>query len=275
MKKVRPRRSVLFTPGSNARALEKARGLDCDVVALDLEDAVAPEAKEAARAAVCQAVAAGAFGAREVAVRINALSSPWGVADLEAVIKAKPAAIILPKVMRADEITAVRHGLPVWAMIETPMAVLGAGAIAAGAECLILGSNDLSKDMRLRPMRARENLWAAMSQVVLAARAAGGTAIDGTYNDIADAAGLAASCAQGRAFGFDGKTLIHPAQIDAANHGFAPSLEEIAAARRVIAAFAAAPDKSVLALDGRMLEKLHQVEATRLLALADAIAARC
>jgi len=269
-------------PGSNGRALEKARTLPCDVVALDLEDAVAPDAKQAARDAVCALVAAKAFGSREVAVRVNALGSPWAEDDLKAVAKAGPDAIILPKVMDPAEIGAAQRGvdthlaIDIWAMIETPLGVLNAAAIAeAGASCLILGSNDLTKDMRGRAMPARENLWAAMSQLVLSARAHGLTAIDGTYNDIADAAGLTASCAQGRAFGFDGKSLIHPGQIEAANQAFAPSPGEIAAARRIIAAFAAAPDKSVLALDGRMVEKLHAVEAARLLALADAIASQC
>ncbi len=263
-------------PGSNGRALEKARMLPCDVVALDLEDAVAPDAKHAARDAVCALVAAKAFGSREVAVRINALGSPWAEDDFKAVAKAGPDAIILPKVMSPSEIAAAQRGVDIWAMIETPRGVLNAAAIAqAGACCLILGSNDLTKDMRGRAMPARENLWAAMSQLVLSARAHGRTAIDGTYNDIADAAGLTASCAQGRAFGFDGKSLIHPGQIEAANQAFAPSPGEIAAARRIIAAFAAAPDKSVLALDGRMVEKLHAVEAARLLALADAIASQC
>ena len=263
-------------PGSNGRALEKARTLDCDVVALDLEDAVAPEAKDAARGAVCQLVAAQAFGGREVAVRINSLSSPWGAADLDAVAKAGPDAIILPKVVRPDEIVAVQRGPEVWAMIDTAAAVLALPGIAgAGAACLILGSNDLTSEMRGRTLPGRENLWAVMSQVVLNARALGLAAIDGTYNDIADASGLAASCVQGRAFGFDGKSLIHPGQIAAANQAFAPSAEEIAAARRIVAAFAAAPEKSVLALDGRMVERLHEAEAARLLALADAIAGRC
>lgn len=263
-------------PGSNVRAMEKARTLDCDVVALDLEDAVAPEAKVSARDAVCRLVAARAFGWREVAVRINPLASPWGAADLEAVAKARPDVIILPKVTAAAEIAAARSGPDVWAMIETPRAVLNVAAIAqSGATCLILGSNDLIKDMRGHTMPGRENLWAAMSQIVLSARAHGLAAIDGTYNEITDAAGLAASCAQGRAFGFDGKTLIHPGQIEAANRAFAPGPEEIAAARRIIAAFALAPGKSVLALDGRMVEKLHAEEAARLLALADAIAGRC
>ena len=269
-------------PGSNLRAMEKARTLDCDVVALDLEDAVAPDAKNRARDAVCELVAAHAFGGREVAVRINTLSSPWGAADLAAVAQAKPDAIILPKVDGPAEIAAARRGpdaplgMDIWAMIETPRAVLNAAAIAqSGAACLILGSNDLSKEMRANTMPGRENLWTAMSQIVLSARAHGLAAIDGTFNNLTDAAGLAAACAQGRDFGFDGKTLIHPGQIGAANRAFAPSPEEIAAARRIIAAFAQAPDKSVLAVDGRMVEELHAGEAARLLALADAIAGRC
>ena len=274
MEKVRPKRSVLFMPGSNARALEKARMLDCDVVALDLEDAVAPDAKDAARAAVCMAVSARIFSDKEVVIRINPLSSVWGAEDLKAVTKARPDAVILPKVQGADDIAEIiKHapGLKIWAMIETPSAVLNVSAIAgAGVQCLMLGSNDLMKDLRAQAMPGRENLWTAMSLVVLAARARGIGAIDGTYNDIADDAGLTRACAQGRAFGFDGKTLIHPSQIEAANRAFAPSEKEIAEARRIQAAFAQNPGASVLALDGRMLERLHAEEAARILALAEA-----
>ena len=273
MEKIRPRRSVLFMPGSNARALEKAPGLDCDVVVLDLEDAVAPEAKDSARSAVCQAVTACAFGNKEVAVRVNALSSPQGHADLEAVARAHPDAVILPKVSSAADVGAAHRAIPssiaVWAMVESPKAMLHLDAIAgAGASCLMLGSNDLVKEMRAQPMPARENLWAAMSLIVTAARAHGLCAIDGTYNAMGDDAGFSASCVQGRAFGFDGKTLIHPGQIAAANRIFAPSAEEIENARRIVAAFAQNPDKSVLALGGRMVERLHAEEASRLLALA-------
>jgi citrate lyase subunit beta/citryl-CoA lyase len=276
MEKIRPRRSVLFVPGSNVRAMEKARGRDCDVVALDLEDSVAPGDKDAARDAVCAQVAAKAFGTCEVAVRINALASPWGAADLEAVAKARPDAIVLPKVSQPSEIAAAQRGINIWAMIETAAGVLALPAIAqTGVRCLILGSNDLTKDMRGQTMPGRENLWAVMSQIILNARAQGLAAIDGTYNAITDTDGLTAACAQGRALGFDGKTVIHPGQIEIANRAFAPSAEEIAAAQRIIAAFAAAPDKSVLALDGRMVETLHAEEAARLLALAAAIAARC
>jgi citrate lyase subunit beta / citryl-CoA lyase len=275
MEKIRPRRSVLFMPGSNARALEKARTLDCDVVALDLEDAVAPDAKEAARAAVCASVSGRVFADKEVVVRVNALSSAWGAEDLKAIAKARPDAVILPKVQNAGDIAEARKqtlGLNLWAMIETPGAVLDASAIAgAGVQCLLLGSNDLMKDLRAQAMPGRENLWAAMSLVVLAARTHGIGAIDGTYNEIADETGLAAACSQGRKFGFDGKTLIHPSQIEAANRAFAPSEEEIAEARRILAAFGKKPGASVLALDGRMLERLHADEAARILALAEAI----
>jgi citrate lyase subunit beta/citryl-CoA lyase len=275
-----PRRSVLFTPGSNARALEKIRALDCDVAALDLEDGVAIEAKDAARGAVCALVAERAFKHKEVVVRINSLATAYGHADLEAVAKAAPDAVILPKVSSAAEIGAVHRLLPssiaLWAMIETPRGVLHLDAIAAaGAACLILGSNDLTKDMGARPMAGRENLWAAMSLIVLTARAHGLTAIDGTYNAFPDEAGFAAACEQGRDFGFHGKTVIHPSQIETANRIFAPSPAELEQARRILAAFAQNPDKNVIALDGRMVEKLHADEAARLLALAAAIQNRC
>jgi citrate lyase subunit beta / citryl-CoA lyase len=276
MQKIRPRRSVLFMPGSNARALDKARTLACDVVVMDLEDAVAPGAKEAARDAVCARLATRDFGNREIAVRINSLASRWGRDDLNAIAAAKPDAIILPKVSSAKEITDAQRGTALWAMIETPMGVLNLAAIAeAGVEALLLGSNDLTKDMRGRILPGRESLWTAMSLIVLNARARGLTAIDGTFNAIDDATGLAAACAQGRAFGFDGKTLVHPDQIETANKAFAPDDEEIKAARRILAAFAENPGSSVLSLDGKMVETLHAEEAARLLALADAIAARC
>jgi len=275
MENIRPRRSVLFMPGSNARAMEKARTLSCDVVVLDLEDAVAPEVKEAARAAVCAAASARGFGHKEVVVRINPLSSTWGAEDFKDVVKAKPDAVILPKVQSAADVTEARKrtaDLDLWAMIETPGAVLNASAIAAaGAQCLVLGSNDLSKDLRAQDLPGRENLWTTMSLVVLAARAHGISAIDGTHNDIADKAGLDAACHQARAFGFEGKSLIHPDQIEAANRAFAPSTEEIAAALSIQAAFARNPQASVLSLEGRMLERLHAEEAARILALANAI----
>jgi len=273
--KIRPRRSVLFVPASNARMLEKARGLACDVVVLDLEDAVAPELKEAARSNACAAVAS--FGRREVVIRINALSSAWGKYDLAAARSAKPDAILLPKVAGAADIAAARFEIPLWAMIETPMAVLNIAAIAAaGAACLMLGTNDLLNDMQAQPLADRRNLWPVLIGTVLAARAHGAAVIDGTHNALDDAEGFAAACVQGKAFGFDGKTLIHPGQIEAANRIFAPSEEELGGARKILAAFEEPQNrgKGAIALDGRMVEKLHADNAARLLALAAAIAER-
>jgi len=275
MEQIRVRRSVLFMPGSNARALEKARTLPCDVVALDLEDSVAPDAKAAARDAVCAAVKN--FGHREVVVRINALSSPWGRDDLAAMRAAKPDAIVLSKIGGAEDVAAAQCGVPLWAMIETTRAILNLAAIAAsGAAVLVMGTNDLLKEMQATPMPARENLWQALTQTVIAARAHGLGLIDGTYNTIADEPGLAAECAQGKAFGFDGKTLIHPSQIEAANRIFAPGPDEIDAAHRIVAAFELPENrgKGAIALEGRMVERLHAQNAARILAAADAIAAR-
>jgi citrate lyase subunit beta/citryl-CoA lyase len=253
--------------------LEKARDLACDVVVLDLEDSVAPEAKEAARAAVCAAVEN--YGRREVVVRINAIGTPWHQADLKAVHTAAPSGLLLSKVETAAHVEAVKGPLPVWAMIETPLGVLNVADIAAsGAVCLCLGTNDLLKAMRAQTLHDRCNLWPALSTTVLAARAHGASVIDGTYNDIADQGGFAESCAQGRAFGFDGKTLIHPGQIESCNRIFAPSAEEIAQAHRILDAFAQNPGKGAIALDGRMIERLHAEEADRILALADAIESR-
>jgi citrate lyase subunit beta / citryl-CoA lyase len=258
---------VLFVPGSNPRMLEKARALACDVVVLDLEDSVVPQHKETARAAVCAAVKT--YGARQVVIRINPLSTPWGKADLDAVCAAAPDAVLLSKVESTADIAAVKSDIPVWAMIETPLGVLNVADIAAGgAECLAMGTNDLLKAMHAQALPDRRNLWAALSQTIIAARAHGLTVIDGTYNDIADEAGFLQSCIQGRIFGFDGKTLIHPSQIESCNRIFAPSPEEIAQAQRILAAFEKNPGKGAIALDGRMIEGLHAEEARRLLALA-------
>lgn len=271
------RRSVLFVPGSSAKMLEKARGLACDVVVLDLEDSVAPEAKDAARAAVCAAVKH--YPGRELVVRINPLATPLGQADFEAVRAAKPDAVLLPKVDGAADIAAAKAGIPLWAMIETPLGVLNAAGIAAagvahGLECLAMGTNDLLKAMRGQPLRDRHNLWAAMSQTVMAARAHGLSVLDGTFNEIGDLDGFVQACAQARAFGFDGKTLIHPLQIAPCNRAFSPSLEEIAEAHRILQAFARNPGKGAIAFDGRMIERLHAEEAQHLLALAEAIEGR-
>jgi len=278
----RPRRSVLYLPGSNTRALEKARALAADVLILDLEDAVAPEAKETARRQVCEAVRTG-FGKRETVVRINPLASEWGEADLAAVAAARPDAVLIPKVGGVCDIRDVERRLgeapvAVWAMIETPRGVLDAGAIAAAGGrlcCLVAGTNDLVKEMGGRAVTGRANLAAALTAIVLAARANRLMAIDGVFNDIADAADFAAECGQGRDFGFDGKTVIHPSQIEPANQAFAPSPDDVAAARRLIAAFAApeSQGKGAIRFDGRMVERLHADIARRTVALADAIAA--
>ncbi len=280
---IRPRRSVLYMPGSNARALEKAQSLPADALILDLEDAVAPDAKELARAQVCEAVKAGGFGKREVIVRINALSTAWGEADLAAAAEAGPDAILVPKVSGANELREVEArlsapGVAVWAMIETPLALFNLAEIAgAGGRlaCFVMGTNDLIKEFRASHMPDRQNLVAALSLCVAAARAHGLAAIDGVYNDINNTDGFYATCCQGRAFGFDGKTLIHPSQIAACNAVFAPAPEEVEAARKIIAAFEKPENrgKGAIALDGRMVELLHAEIARRTVALADAIAA--
>jgi len=262
----KPLRSALYVPADNPRALQKARGLDADLIILDLEDAVAPAAKAQARAAACAAIAA--FAPQPVLLRINALTGPWGRDDLAAAKAARPDGVLLPKVSGADDILAARSdGLVLWAMIETPRAVLNLAAIAAsGVAGLVLGSNDLLKDMEARPMPDAANLHAAMSLCVMAARAHGIAVLDGVYNDIADAEGFAAAARRARDFGFDGKTVIHPAQIAPCNAAFTPSDDEIAAARAIVDAFAAQPEAGVIALDGRMVERLHAQSAARLLA---------
>jgi citrate lyase subunit beta/citryl-CoA lyase len=274
-------------PGSNAKALEKAKTLTADAVILDLEDAVAPEQKELARDQVCAAVRGG-FGYREVIVRINSLDSEWGDRDLLAVAAAKPDAILIPKVGSARDIhradqrlchAADAGGIALWAMIETPRGVIDVNGIAAAGgrlAALVAGSNDLIKDMGGRHTPDRANIAAALTFIVLAARCHGLAVIDGVFNDLADASGFAAQCAQGASFGFDGKTVIHPSQIDPANAAFAPSPDEVAAARRIIAAFAAPENagKGALRVDGKMVERLHADSAARLVALSEAIAAR-
>ncbi len=282
---IRPRRSLLYIPGSNRRALEKARTLGADAVILDLEDGVAPDAKDGARAEVCEAVRANAFAKREVIVRINALPSPWGQHDLLAAAAARPDAILVPKISTPHDLHAVESALAgvqvdlaLWAMMETPLAILNAAAIAGSGgrlAALVMGTNDLIKEIGGVHTNDRLNLAGALGHCVLAARAHGLAIIDGVHNDIQDAQGFALSCAQGRSFGFDGKTLIHPSQIAACNDAFGPSQDEVAAARRIIAAFDVPEnrDKGALMLDGRMIERLHADSARRILALAEAIAA--
>jgi citrate lyase subunit beta/citryl-CoA lyase len=288
---MKPTRSALYMPGSNARALEKARSLDADALILDLEDAVAPDAKADARAKVVGAVKAGGFGRRQVIVRINGLDTPWGRDDLAAAATCGADAVLLPKPDTAADIDraslALRQaGAPeamrLWAMMETPRAILNAREIAAAAahagsrlSCLVLGTNDLVKETRaeLDADRTAALFWLTAS--VTAARAYGLTVLDGVYNNFRDAEGLARECAQGRRLGFDGKTLIHPDQLAAANAAFAPPDAEVAWSRKIIAAFDLPENrgKGVITIDGRMVELLHAEIARRTVAVADAIAA--
>ena len=269
-KAYKARRTALYVPASNGRALEKARTLDADVVILDLEDAVAAEDKARARATA--AAMLKTFAPREVVVRVNAASTQWHDEDMAALAEARPDAILLPKISGAADIEAAKAkcaGIPLWAMIETPRAVFNALAIAdAGVDCLTFGVNDLVSAMVGRHRPDRINLYAAMSQTVLAARAADITALDGVYNALDDMTGFAKACAEARDFGFDGKSVIHPGQLAPAKTAFSPSLEEIATARRVLAAFAAQPGASVVTLERRMLEALDAASARRTLARA-------
>jgi citrate lyase subunit beta/citryl-CoA lyase len=283
----RPRRSMLYMPGSNARALEKARTLPADSLILDLEDAVAPDAKAAARAAVSAAVKAGGFGPREVVVRMNSLDTGWGHEDAPALALCGADAILIPKCESAEQVAHVEallvsYGAPetlaLMAMIETPMGVLRAEEIARASRrviALVMGTSDLGKELQARPGPDRAPFLASLGLVVLAARANRIAAIDGVHLDLGDDAGLEAACRHGRDLGFDGKTLIHPKQIDAANRAFAPSGDEIAWSKRVIAAHAEAEAKGegVALLDGRLIENLHVAAAERLVAQAERIAA--
>ena len=280
---VRPRRSVLFMPGSNARALEKARTLAADVLVLDLEDAVAPEMKLEARDRVAAAVRAGGYGHRELVVRVNALGTPWGHDDLSTASAAGVDAVLLPKVESADIVSASIAALgsvpAVWCMLETPRGILNASSIAAASprvSALVMGTSDLTKDLHARATLGRLPLLTSLQLCVLAARAAGITALDGVHLDLDDDAGFAEACRQAADFGFDGKTLIHPKQVALANEAFAPAASEVEWARRVIAAHAdaLARGQGVVVLDGRLIENLHVDDARRVLALADAIAKR-
>ena len=281
----RPRRSALYLPASNAKAVAKARTLPADMVILDLEDAVAPEAKEAARTNVVLAAESRAYGKREIAIRCNGLGTPWGEADIEAIAQSGADAILVPKVESATQVTHVvslldTAGAPttmaVWAMMETPKAILRAEEIAGSHPRLalfVMGTNDLVKDMRARHTPARLPLVTALGLGMLAARAHGLTILDGVYNDIQDAAGFRAVCQQGLEMGFDGKTLIHPSQVEPCNEIFAPSAAELEMAGKIVSAFKAAQaeGKGVVTVDGRMIENLHVEQAERALALAAAI----
>lgn len=286
---VRPRRSVLYMPGSNARAMEKARELPADAVIFDLEDAVAPDAKAKARELIVEALRKGGFGNREVLVRINGLDTAWWRDDL-AVAAAGPDAILVPKVSTPEQLREVtRHlvglraevGVRVWAMMETPLAMLNARDIAAAAldsetrlAGFVMGTNDLAKDTRARIVPGRAPMLPWLMTCVAAARAYGLDILDGVYNDLGNAEGFVEECRQARDLGFDGKTLIHPRQIEPCNAAFSPTAEEVEAARKMIAAFDLPENanKGVIQIDGRMVERLHAEMARRTVAIADAIA---
>ena len=287
----RPRRSVLYMPGSNAKALAKARSLPADALILDLEDSVSPEFKVVARGQVVEAVKAGGFGAREVIIRINGPHTPWGEEDLEAAIAAAPDGILLPKVDGPGTIMQAGRALReakapektrVWAMMETPMAMLSAGSIAATAadptarlEALVMGLNDLAKETRARFTPGRTSFAPWITTCIAAARAHGCDILDGVYNNIGDLDGFRLECEQGRDFGFDGKTLIHPSQVEICNEVFAPTAAELEAASAIISAFSLPENlgKGVIQLNGRMVERLHADMAERTLAIATGIAA--
>ncbi len=292
MTAVRPRRSALYMPASNARALEKAQGLPADVIILDLEDAVAPDAKDTARRQAVATIESRRLSPREVVLRVNALDTEWGRLDLAAAAEAGPDAVLLPKPNGAADIQAftaamseagIAGDVRLWAMVETAMAVVDTRAIAAtsrlpGARlsALVMGTNDLAKETGARIGADRLPALYWFSQTITAARAYGLTVLDSAYNDFRDGDGFRRECTQGRDLGFDGKTLIHPDQIAAANEVFAPAADEVAWARKIIAAFGEPGNrgKGVINLDGRMVELLHAEQARRTVALAEAIAAR-
>ncbi|MGQ3045768.1 MAG: HpcH/HpaI aldolase/citrate lyase family protein [Niveispirillum sp.] len=282
---IRPRRSALYMPGANARALDKARSLPADVLILDLEDAVAPDAKEQARAQVMAAVHEGGYGSRELVIRVNGLDTAWGHADLVAAATSGADAVLICKVDSAEGVrqadrvlraAGAPESLRLWVMMETPRAMLAAGDIAgacARIDCLVMGTSDLTKDLNALATRDRLPMVTSLGLCMLAARAYGLTALDGVHVDLEDEEGLAASCRQGRELGFDGKTLIHPKQLAAANEAFAPSVDEVARARRIIAAHAEAVDagKGITLVDGKLIEALHVETARRVVALAEVV----
>jgi citrate lyase subunit beta/citryl-CoA lyase len=283
----RPRRSVLYMPGSNPRALDKGRSLPCDGIILDLEDAVSPEAKETARKNVLEAVSAGGYGARELLLRVNGLATPWGQADVVAAAKSGVHGVLVPKVESADMVRQVEaildaagapESLSIWCMMETPRGILRAEEIADASPRLgglVMGTSDLAKDLHAAHTPQRLPMLTSLGLCLLAARAAGVAILDGVYLDLNDDDGFQASCTQGAELGFDGKTLIHPKTIDAANRAFAPSEDEVAFSKKIIAAHAEAAKegKGVVVVDGKLIENLHVANARRLVALADAIAA--
>jgi citrate lyase subunit beta/citryl-CoA lyase len=280
----RPRRSVLYMPSSNERALEKAKTIPCDGLILDLEDAVAPEAKPDARVAACAAVKSGEYGRRELTIRVNGMDTEWHAEDIAAASAAGPDAIVVPKVNSADEVHELvsameAAGAPehtkLWAMVETPIAMFNALSIASASDrltVLVMGTNDLAKELYAEHVPGREPLLTGLSMALLAARASGKAIIDGVYNDVKNADGFLAECVQGRQMGFDGKTLIHPGQVEGANEAFAPSEEAIETARGILAAWESR-ETGVVTYNGRMIENLHVESAKRTLAIAEAIEA--
>ena len=284
----RPRRSVLYMPGANERALEKAKSLPTDALILDLEDSVAPDAKAEARERVAAAAASGDYGHREVTVRVNAPGTPWHADDLKAAAQAGPDAVVVPKVdspRTVHEVEAALEaaGVPdrtaIWVMVETPVAMLDARAIAAASErltVLVLGTNDLAQELHAEHVPGRAPLLTGLSLALLAARATGRVVLDGVYNDVQDLDGFEAEARQGRQLGFDGKTLIHPRQLEPCNRIFTPAQAEVDRSRRIIDAFeqATSQGRGVVTVDGRMIENLHVDEARRVLALAQAVAGR-
>ncbi|MGB0922032.1 MAG: HpcH/HpaI aldolase/citrate lyase family protein [Alphaproteobacteria bacterium] len=283
---IRPRRSVLYMPGSNQRALEKAKELAADALILDLEDAVAPEAKAEARDQVCAAVTAGGYGKREIVIRINSLDTPWGDDDLAAAAKAGPDAILVPKISSAAAVKDVEtkldaanapKDLKIWSMMETPLGILHAEEIAAATPrqtCWVMGTNDIAKDMHAAHTPMRLPMITSLGLCMLAASAYGLTILDGVYNDIKNEEGFAATCQQGLELGFDGKTLIHPSQLGPCNEIFAPKADEVTFAKAIIAAFEAPENqgKGVIKVEGKMVELLHRDQALRTVAIANAIA---
>ncbi|MDE2378019.1 CoA ester lyase [Bradyrhizobium sp.] len=287
----RPRRSHLFMPGSNPRALEKARNLPADGLILDLEDSVAPDAKSVARDQIAEAVAARGFGRREILIRTNSLDTPWWADDVAMAAKASPDGILVPKVSSREDLDTIGRrladlgaapSLKVWAMIETARAVLHAEELAAAAQNpatrlagFVFGPNDISRETRIRMLPGRAAMIPMITHCILATRAHGLEILDGPYSDINNSDGFASECAQGRDLGFDGKTLIHPSQIEACNAIFTPPADEVARARKIIAAFELPENASrgAIRLDGQMVERLHADMAQRTIAIADAIAA--
>ena len=286
---VRPRRSVLYLPGDNERAMEKSKSLQADSLIIDLEDSVAPDHKSMARDKAAAAIRSGGFGAREVVLRVNALETPWGMADLHAALAVEPDAILVPKVSQPGDIISTSKVLKasgaadkirLWAMIETPMGIINAREIAAtGADpesrlsCLVLGTNDLLKESRARATNNRFAVVPWLAMTLVAARAYGLDVIDGVYNDFRDETGFRAECEHGRTLGMDGKTLIHPSQVGPCNQVFSPTGEEVAWSRKIIAAFddPLNKKKGVITVEGKMVERLHLVMARRVVAISEAI----